>query len=249
MSGNITGKRFGMLLVTEKAKEPGKWKCVCDCGKYATVRRSNLNSGNTASCGCQRGCRRHGMHETPEYNVYMAMKQRCLNESNRFFSFYGGRGITVCDRWLGPNGFLNFISDMGRRPSKRHSLDRLDNSLGYSPDNCRWATRKQQQNNMRANRTITHNGKTMTAAQWARELGFHPATIQHRLNRGWSPKRVLETPAASNGERFVTYNGKTQNIAQWAKEIGVKEATIRARLNKGWSAEKALTHPLRKACS
>lgn len=131
-----------------------------------------------------------GRHKTldpdvnkPEYSAWEQMLSRCRNKRNPKYPGYGGRGITVCDEW---SSFKKFYEDMGKRPAPEYSIDRIDNNSGYSKANCRWATRKQQQNNMRTNRWITDGYKTMTVAQWADELGIKPNTIVTRLKRGWS---------------------------------------------------------------
>jgi hypothetical protein len=115
------------------------------------------------------------------------MVQRCTSPNNQNYAQYGGRGVTVCDQWL---TFANFLADMGDRPEGK-TLDRIDNSKGYEPGNCRWATRKEQQRNRRSNRLLTHAGQTKTMAQWAEDLGVPYTRLQGRLKMGWSVDRVL----------------------------------------------------------
>jgi hypothetical protein len=117
------------------------------------------------------------------------MKQRCNHPLNESYKNYGGRGIKVCDRWN--ESFTNFITDMGIRPSKSHSLDRIDNNGSYEPGNCRWATRDIQNNNTRFNRHITYKGETKNITQWALELGIRPVLISQRLSRGWGEEKSL----------------------------------------------------------
>ena len=120
------------------------------------------------------------------------MIERCINPNNGSFKNYGGRGITVCERWR--SGFANFLADMGEKPPGL-SIDRIDNDKGYCKENCRWATLIEQNNNQRSNVQITVNGKTKTLAEWGRALGVHRATIRCRLKRGWPPTRaVTENP-------------------------------------------------------
>jgi len=121
------------------------------------------------------------------------MKSRCYTKSNIGYPYYGGRGITVCDRWL--HSFENFLSDMGERPGPEYSLDRINPNGNYRPDNCRWATRETQDNNRRANRFLTWNGKTQTIAQWAKETGISKGTILNRLNWGWPIEDALSWPS------------------------------------------------------
>lgn len=128
----------------------------------------------------------------PTYLSYWCMRQRCYQPNTNGYDKYGGAGIRVCDRWMQPmpRGFLNFLEDMGTRPEGM-TLDRVDNGKDYTPDNCRWATRKSQSNNRRATRTLTHAGRTLPLTQWADEIGITPNTLRARLRRGWSIEKAL----------------------------------------------------------
>lgn len=138
--------------------------------------------------------------KTPTYDIWDAMKQRCLNPNDNRWKDYGGRGITICQRWM---DYRNFLADIGERPEGR-SLDRFpDNNGNYEPGNCRWATRVEQQNNMRSNVVLSHNGKSQTVAQWAAELGINKSTLSKRLSRGnWDVATALTTPALPFEERW-----------------------------------------------
>jgi hypothetical protein len=121
------------------------------------------------------------------------MIDRCYNGNASYYPKYGGRGIKVCDRWLGDKGFQNFLEDMGRKPSPKHSIDRIDNNAGYSPENCRWATAKEQGRNTRWNVNFTYAGKTQCIEAWAEEFRINSATLSGRIRRGWSFERALTT--------------------------------------------------------
>ena len=133
----------------------------------------------------------HRMSRTPEYQSWIGMKQRCFNPNTKNYSDYGGRGIKICDRWL---NLENFLADMGSRPTAKHSLDRINNNADYSPENCRWSTRVEQQNNTRYNRLITIGNDTRTIAQWENKMGYGRGVIYNRLEDGWSEFDAVMTP-------------------------------------------------------
>ncbi len=159
---NLTGKRFGKLMVVEWAGSSkyryATWLCQCDCGTVTKVLSGSLVSGHTRSCGCLRKrasrTRRltHGQCGTSTYNTWINMKARCAKVGHLDYKHYGGRGITICDRWL--HSFENFFTDMGPKPSSELSIDRIDNNGHYEPGNCRWATAKQQRANQRPRLTV-----------------------------------------------------------------------------------------------
>lgn len=158
---NLKGKRFGRLRVIQLVrssewKRP-KWECVYDCGETSFVRSCHLLSGHNRSCGCfntdmiVKACTTHGQScygkVTPEYRAWQNAKKRVSDRKSASWKHYGGRGITMCKRWF--NSFEHFISDIGKRPTRGHSVDRINNDGNYEPSNCRWATRSQQQKNKR----------------------------------------------------------------------------------------------------
>lgn len=155
---DLSGHVFGRLTVQYRIANRGKhtiWACFCQCGNAVNVSSTHLRSGHTLSCGCYRDDAKrnnkhgeiHGMCETPEYDAWHKMKGRCLNENDRKYPDYGGRGITVCQEWI--DSFEKFYSHIGKRPSEKHSLDRIENNKGYAPVNVRWATIVEQNNNRR----------------------------------------------------------------------------------------------------
>jgi hypothetical protein len=192
------GQRFGRLIVMEPLLL-GRCRVICDCDVVKEVGAKDLKNGKIRSCGCllrERTIARnttHGRSRTPEHQAYFSMLNRCTNPKYIYWRRYGGRGITVCDRWLGSGGFERFYEDMGPRPEGL-TLERKKNDGSYTPDNCIWATRKTQMRNMRRNRRLTARGRTMTAVEWAEELGVRPMLIIERLRHGWSVERSVSEP-------------------------------------------------------
>lgn len=196
---DLTGVRFGRLTAVREAEQIGytkRWLCRCDCGRTVAVSRQHLRRGSTNSCGCFRRDNStalrttHGQKGRPEYRIWCAMKERCLNQSNISYPRYGAKGISVCHRWL--HDYAAFIADMGSRPSKNHSIDRIDSSGDYEPSNCRWATDEQQRANRSDNRRVDVNGKSLTLAEAVRMVGVPYRRVWARLHRGWSVERALE---------------------------------------------------------
>lgn len=193
MALQIAGKRFGRLVVIEKVEscdQGTRWLCVCDCGKESIVVGKYLTSGNTRSCGClvpdatRKAKTTHGHTKgigvTTTYNSWVLMLGRCYNENNQQYDDYGGRGITVCERWR--YSYTNFLRDMGERPTGL-LLDRIDNNKGYSPDNCRWTDRTTQNRNRRNTLFAERYGERKTVAEWAEILGVKYDTLKVRLWR------------------------------------------------------------------
>ncbi len=173
---DISGLKFGRLRVLSRvvvADNRPYWHCLCDCGTMITVRSKSLRSGNTKSCGClhletNRTNRvTHGMSYTPEYRIWCHMLGRCNNPKSSDFKYYGGRGIRVCNRWS--QSFADFYSDVGPRPSPKHSIDRINNDKNYEPINCKWSTHSEQMKNRRPDtynaRERTRSGQFRSAAK------------------------------------------------------------------------------------
>lgn len=193
------GQKFGHWIVLSRLPDgksrQSRWLCKCICNKKKSVFGSCLRCGGSKSCGCKanHGNFTHGRCGTPEWIAWQHILQRCLNPNDAGFHHYGGRGIKVCKRWL---RFENFFADMGKRPSPKHTIDRINNNGDYKLSNCRWATMKEQMNNTRGNRILTFNGKSQNTTQWANELGFISAhAITCRLTQlNWTVERALTTP-------------------------------------------------------
>lgn len=145
-----------------------------------------------------------------EYNAWRTMRQRCNNPNNYNYWRYGGRGIAVCKRWN--ESYANFINDMGAKPSPSHSLERVNNDLGYSPENCIWATLSQQASNTRQNNYITVGGVKDTITGWARKLNCMPSALRGRLKRGWSAEKTVTTPPNENYPGFTREKRKAHAL-------------------------------------
>lgn len=200
---NLIGKRFGRLVVLqelEPIKKHRRWLCKCDCGKTASIFQTCLTSGNTRSCGCLVGETAKRVHTTHGENnknsrlhsIWCGMLGRCRNTNNNRFSDYGGRGITVCEDWLDYSTFKEWVVNNGY--SDTLTLDRINVNGNYEPNNCKWSTNIEQQNNMRSNVLIEYCGETLTLAQWSRRLNIRYGTLVNRRARGWSVERMLTTP-------------------------------------------------------
>ena len=181
---------------------------------------------------------KHWMYGTPTHHTYQTwtnMIQRCTNPLAWGFKNYGGRGITVCKRWL---KFENFLKDMGVRPEGK-TIERINNNAGYTKSNCRWATTAEQSVNRRNNRPLTFESKTQPMSVWAKELNIRYETLAVRKHRGWSDERALST-AEGGGELLLTIQGVTRNVTEWARIKGIDICAVLGRLNRGWSPEDAV---------
>ena len=199
---DLTGMKFGLLTVVREVEQrfyPSgnrtQWECGCECGNLVNVLGNSLTTGNTRSCGClqktlvSRRLKTHGMTNTKVYRIWQTMVSRCNNEKATGFHNYGGRGISVCGRWM---EFEKFLNDMGLPPPKT-SIDRIDNDGDYCQENCRWATRKEQAQNKRNNRNIYFNGKNLCLIEWARKFDMDQSSMGERLDK-WSIERALTEP-------------------------------------------------------
>ena len=189
---NIIGHKFSRLTVISECENrtlQGKvqFNCLCECGNIIKTVGSKLKSGHTKSCSCLQKekvkmnkelNKTHGLSKTVMYYTYMTMISRCYNVKNKAYKNYGQRGIKVCDRWL--NSFEFFLEDMGEKPTKQHSIDRINVNGDYEPCNCKWSTRIEQENNKRTNVYINYKGKNYTIAELSRVLNINYHTLRHR---------------------------------------------------------------------
>ena len=179
---DITGQRFGRLVVLKYLKQDehshSLWLCKCDCGNETILPKCKLTTGWTKSCGClhkesvsNKNCNfyKHGKTKTRQHRLWAGIQDRCYNSKNQDYYNYGGRGIKVCDEWLGKKGFINFYNwAMENGYQDNLTIDRIDNNKGYSPNNCRWATSEEQAKNRRCNHLVTYKGETHNLKEWAK---------------------------------------------------------------------------------
>lgn len=201
----LTGRKFGRWTVgdldTERSGRSSYFWCTCECGTRRSVFGASMTTGVSKSCGClrdertadrnRRSAKHHesGATITPEYRIWKGMKDRCENDRSKDYMRYGGRGIRVCERWR--HSYDEFLADMGRRPSQKHSIDRINVHLDYTPGNCRWATSVEQGNNKRNNVILTYLCESMTLSQWARRLDISFSLLHRRYKRGLPTSLVL----------------------------------------------------------
>lgn len=256
------GRTYGLWTVLREVAPPKDSvpyaryvECRCACGTVSSIYVGNIKRGMSTSCGCTRAdrmaaaTRTHGRSKTREYKIWAGIKQRCLDPGNPSFANYGGRGITICSEWS--DSFERFFADVGPAPSRKHTIERVQNNIGYRPGNVVWATRVVQANNTRRNRRLTIGGETLTMSQWARRAGIAPHALLHRLSRGWDPATAVRTGPLTNttrvkGHRNLTHNGITRCVSEWARVVGIPDGVIRARLRMGWSASRALGEPVHR---
>ena len=191
---NLMGQRFVGLTVLGfagyKSKHP-MWLCRCTCGNEKPIAASCLVTGQ-GSCGCRKSRTKHSIGGTPEYKTWHRMISRCTNERDPSYARYGGRGITVCKRWL--DSVEAFVEDMGKRPGGGYSLDRIDNNGNYEPENCRWANANEQTNNRSNTAHITLHGQRLPLTEWARKMGIDYRVVHSRIRRGWTAEAALTIP-------------------------------------------------------
>lgn len=189
---DLTGKQIGRWTVLSFVGGIShKWLCRCQCGTVRPVNGQLLRNGMSQSCGCSYRTI-NGMSGSPTHVTWTSMINRCSRPCMENYPLYGGRGITVCERW---KDFANFLADMGERPSMKHSIDRYPNKDGnYEPGNCRWATASEQNRNTRNNHILAFNGRQLCIAEWAEVVGIERHTIRERLLRGWTVEQALTTP-------------------------------------------------------
>lgn len=264
------GDLFGRLTIVAVGQVAHTYRyyaiCQCSCGSpLKRVRMDGLASGMVTSCGCVQKERitKHGLSKSTHYSRWRLMIDRCENVNSQSYPDYGGRGITVCERW---HDIKNFVSDLPPGYFDGAEMDRIDNDGDYEPGNIRWATRSENCDNRRSGRLLTHDGRTQSLRRWAEELGVDDSVIQERLSVwGWSVARSVTTPAVSAAERMATarsarwaghvkaprpaprvlrridYDGKSWLIADLAAHVGVSKKLLAKRIfERGWPVDRAV---------
>jgi len=198
----LTGQSFGHLTVVEDL--PGyKVRCRCACGSETVTSKGHVQSGHTRSCGCHKKAviaaganTRHGCKKSKEtsteYRIWINIKSRCYNPNVPAYAHYGGRGILMCSEWK--DSFLNFLTDMGHRPSEKYTMERRDNNLGYSPDNCTWATSTEQVRNRRNTKRVDFKGESRIFAELCEQYNMPYTVVRDRISDGWEIDRALTAP-------------------------------------------------------
>lgn len=240
---DLEGQKFNRLTaIRPDVNRHGRtyWICRCECGKEKSISTTCLSREKTQSCGCalvdflksrathRATCVGSAGHRnrTPEYSAWSSLKNRCRSPQSKYYDRYGGRGIHICDRWA--ESFADFLADMGPRPSPEHSIDRIDNDGNYEPDNCRWATRKEQTRNRRSNRLLLAFGQSLTIAEWAERNGVRPPAIRQRLRIGWSNEDAVSIPSrhysqSSVSATYVTAPTTTAKVAHHHGDTALPE--------------------------
>lgn len=220
---NIVGKVYGRLTVIGFAgfrdhpsgtRSP-KWLCRCECGTEKEILAQGFKRGLVQSCGCmmlERARAANTTHGATDrkaekkdrrlYGVWITIKQRCYDATCEEYRNYGGRGIAMCDRWLG--SFATFRDDMGYPPPK-HSIERIDNGGNYEPANCKWASAAEQNRNKRNNRRIEYGGERLVLTDWAKRLGCNPCTLSGRIRLGWTDEQVVSVPVKFKQKSEVSH--------------------------------------------
>lgn len=233
---DLTGQRFNKLTVLKFShfdkKKNSYWLCKCDCGNEKIVRRCHLTSGGVQSCGCvllegratyTNGWRTHGLWQSSPRlcKIWDGMKSRCYKENDTHYKDYGARGIIVCEEWK--NDFEKFREWALKNGYQENlTIDRINVNGSYCPENCRWATRKEQANNKRTNIYIDYKGERHTAAEWSKITGLGRGIIEKRYHKGLLPEEIfIPLRGFSKKRTFLSYNGETKSITAWSKILHI----------------------------
>lgn len=251
MKQDFVNQRFGRLVITKNRpdlRKPNNYnsivECLCDCGETKSFLLSSLKSGNTKSCGCfhkeatKERFTLHGLSYIAEHTVWRGIILRCYNKKHAAYSRYGGRGIIVCEEWK--DSFETFYKDMGAKPTDEHSIDRRDNDKGYSKENCRWATLKEQNDNRSNVMHYTHNGKTKNITDWCSELGLNFRATYLRIKKGMLFEVAIALDTI-NKNSILKIGSISKTMYHWCVDNKITLSIFRNRLYKGWTIVEALS--------
>lgn len=242
---DMAGKQYADITAVRACGKASsgdlKWLFSCRCGIEFEANGYYARSGKISSCPTCAAERsriasvKHGLSRSPEFEIWTGIQTRCLNQNATAFKNYGGRGISICQRWI--DSFENFLHDMGPRPSQHHSIERDNNDGNYEPGNCRWATAEEQANNKRNNVKVTIDGVTKNISAWARQFGVQIPTACLRHKQGYRGMDLFTSKV-----NHISHEGITDTLSGWSARTGIKKSTIAMRISKyGWSVQKALT--------
>lgn len=233
---DLTGQRFGHLVAIrateERRREKVFWECQCDCGNMHNVSACDLTSGHTRSCGCQHHPLKHGESKSRLYSIHQGMKRRCYNKNHSSYKDYGGRGITICEEWLNYETFRDWALHNGY--NDKLTIERKDNDKGYSPENCTWIARSDQNRNQRSTRHIYIDGEKVTLPMIAEAIGLSETNISVRFSKGIRGLELIRVTKRRKRQTVIEINGVIYNNLQELSDItGVEVGTLRDRYRKG----------------
>lgn len=243
---DLAGKKFNRLTVLQRVENRKKtvmWLCKCDCGNETIVDGFSINHGKTKSCGCLQSEKakenaKHGKTGTRIYRIHHNMKERCFNKNNHRYKSYGGRGITICDEWLGKNGFICFYNWAIKNGYKDDlTIERIDNNGNYCPENCTWIPLQDQVKNKTSNIYVELNGEKLNLFSFCRKYNHNYDLVRNRISRwGWDLERALTQSA--DRHKYYEYNGEKYSLQQLSDFLGLSIPAIKARLKTIWTIEK-----------
>lgn len=249
---DITGVKCGRWTVLSRAENTkqgqAQWLCRCECGTEKVLKSIIIRREISKSCGCLKlevlvkRSTKHGHATggiTPTYHTWASMVARCTNSNSREWKNYGGRGISVCERWM---TFANFLADMGEKPEGL-SLDRFPDMNGnYELGNCRWASDTQQARNKRNNRLLSYKGDIKSLAEWAEILGVNRLYIHNRLRRGMTVEQAFDTSDCRGPRKHFVFDGMSKTISGWARHFGVDPQAFLRQFNNGVGVPELISH-------
>lgn len=239
------GQKFGRLTVVKRIENRksghSAWLCKCDCGNYKEVTTCHLKDNHTKSCGCLKN--KYNAKSKRLLNIWRNMLERCDNSNRNDRKYYHDKGITVCEEWRDYKKFEEWSFDNGYADNL--TIDRIDENGNYEPNNCQWITMREQQRKKLGNIWIEYNGETKILTDWAREYGINRATLQSRLEMGYTFDEALKKkPRINRTSIVVSYNGEEMNITQLSEKLGVSVSLISKELKKGIVIEEVIKHAI-----